>query len=113
MPDFIATIAFPVGLMVVGIALVFTHLRARQAAEQFHADGLERGFRLRQFRRRMQTSMMVFWLGVGTLVGQWIPRRDHPTLFVLFWCAILLFTLWLILLALADVLATRVHQGRL
>lgn len=66
-----------------------------------------------QFRRRTQTSAILAVLALGMCLGQLIPRREQPTLFVLFWVGMLLLLAWMVLLALGDLVIGRQHVARL
>ena len=93
------------------IFLVRSHLRTWRKrrndpdidqGDMFHYAG--------QFRRRMQASGLLGVIGVLIAAGDiLIPWRRAPGMFALYWGAILLITAYLILLALADALATAAH----
>ncbi|MFH1920494.1 MAG: hypothetical protein ABIP48_11490 [Planctomycetota bacterium] len=68
----------------------------------------------RQFRRRMQTSAMLGFVGLGMLVGRLLMVYGAPPLVVVvFWTGVLLLVVWLGLLAVADMVSTRYHFSRL
>jgi len=84
------------------------------AARARQMDPTELDFRRRQLRRRTQTSGMLGLVGIAMLVGRLlIVWRAHPTLILLFWGGVVLLVLWLGLLAIADMAATRYYFGRL
>ena len=76
-------------------------------------DAREQNFRRRQYRRRLQTSAMLGVLGGAILVGQLlIAWPASESVLVLYWTGVFLLVLWLALLALADMAATRLYYGR-
>jgi hypothetical protein len=73
----------------------------------------ERLFQLRRFRRRMQASGMLAVAAVALTVGMAIPRDRYPSLFVFFWCGVMLLVVWMLLLAVGDAVSTSLHANRL
>jgi len=107
-----------VGLLLVFVAAWFVRWHASawralgQRASQLDPEELD--FRRRQLRRRTQTSAMLGLVGVGMLVGRLlIVWRAPPTLILVFWGGVVLLVLWLGLLAVADIVATRYYFSRL
>ena len=117
LPGIIASLA----IVVLAAGLMVWHLQAWQNAKLAGLDPQERAFRFRQFRRRMQISVMVGLIGIGSAVGQWLmikPYRllaiDYGPMTILFvWLVIVVLAAWVIALALVDVWATRVYFGRI
>lgn len=70
----------------------------------------ERDFWRRQFRRRTRASGLVVLLGVFVLMG---PLLSSPAMQLIYWTGALLAVAWLVILAVADVMSTREHLGRL
>lgn len=107
-----------VGLLLVFAAACFVrwHANAWRALGEraSELDVEEIDFRRRQLRRRTQTSAMLGLVGIGMLVGRLLlVWRAHPTVILLFWGGVVLLVLWLGLLAVADMVATRFYFGRL
>jgi hypothetical protein len=107
-----------VGLLLVLVAwwLVRSHLlgwhAVRQRANELDPEEID--FRRRQTRRRIQTSTMLGLVGIAMLVGRLlIVWRAPPTLILLFWGGVVLLVLWLGVLAVADMVATRYYFNRL
>jgi len=98
-------------LLVCAIALIFSHIRAWRRVREQDCPPKELDYHRRQFRRRMQTSVMLGLLAVALFVGQLLT--GPPLFMVLFWAALLLLIVWMGLLAAADIMATRQHFGRL
>jgi hypothetical protein len=93
--------------------LLGSHVRAWHKAQQTITDPVELDFRRRQFRRRMQTSAMLGLLGPGVLVGRLLVHfRPEPMVILIYWGVVLLVLIWISLLAIVDVWATRFHFGR-
>jgi UDP-N-acetylmuramyl pentapeptide phosphotransferase/UDP-N-acetylglucosamine-1-phosphate transferase len=101
-------------LMAVSAGLTVWHFKSWHAAQAEPLDRGERAFRWRQFRHRTQTSGMLGMVGVaiflGTVLTPWIAS---PLFTLMYWGAVLLLLLWLVLLALADMLASRFHFSRM
>ena len=76
-------------------------------------DDAERDYHRRQFRRRMQSSGMLGVLAVGIFLGQWIAEVARPAIVFIFWGGVALVVVWVALLAVADIVATKHHYGRL
>jgi hypothetical protein len=83
--------------------------RSEQAAD---LDAGEVRYHRNRHRRRMQSSAMLMLAGIAMYAGQLIGR-DRPTLYVFFWCGLALLVMWIIVLALADIVSTRLHIARL
>lgn len=101
-------------LMAVSAGLTVWHAKTWHAAQAEPLEPADRDFRRRQFRRRMQTSGMVGVVGVaiflGTVLTPWVAS---PLFAFVYWAAVLLLLVWLVLLALADLLASRFHFSRM
>lgn len=111
--DWLTLVLFPGAVIALGVGLLVSHWRAwRRMRGQLAAGDEQLHFR-RRFLRRLQTSALLTLAGVGLIVGQLIPPRVWPSLFVCFWCAVALLLMWIALLAMADAAATRAYIGRL
>jgi hypothetical protein len=55
----------------------------------------------------MQASGLLLLVAAGMAAGAMISKEQHPSLFVYVWSGVLLATVWVLLLALADAWATR------
>jgi uncharacterized membrane protein len=74
----------------------------------------EYDFRRRQLRRRSQTSAMLGLVGIGMLIGRLlIVWRAPPLVVVVFWLGVMALVVWLALLAVADIVSTRLYFSRL
>ncbi|MFO0900693.1 MAG: hypothetical protein U0836_24960 [Pirellulales bacterium] len=91
---------FALTIVSVAVALIFWNLRSWRAAEQLPADSRERAFARGQFRRRLQTSVLIALLGFALFVGQFVRSVNWigP-----YWLGVLLLLGWVVLLALLDI----------
>jgi hypothetical protein len=101
-------------LLLLAAILMASHLRTWRRVRQRQSMPDELDYHRRQFRRRMQTSAMLGLLAVAMVVGQLIVLHvDSRALVLGYWAAVLLTLAWMGVLAVADVLATKHHFGRL
>jgi hypothetical protein len=104
-----------VALILVGtsVALIARHVRVWKQLREEELDERELNFRRRQFRRRVQTSAMIGLLGVAIVVGQvLLDVVKSPKLQVYYWIGVLALLLWIVLLAVADMVATSAYYSR-
>jgi len=106
---------FPLLLITVaGAFLVWHVLSWRTARTKLASDSAEWTFRRRQFFRRLQVSGMLFTLGFLLLLGQFLfSHTEHPGWAIAYWLLVAVITLWMILAALADMLAGVAYFGQL
>lgn len=97
-----------------GIAMVAWHVaQNRRHAENHELSREDQLFYDRQYRRRMQTSALTVTLGAMLALCEQIPAfRASPVFASIYVLAMLLLSLWLILLAFTDALASRAHMSR-
>ncbi len=107
-----AVIILSVVLLVIVALLVYTHVRTWRAAQDEVSDADDLDYYRRQFRRRMQASTMLGIVAVAMAAGVAIPHKEMPSLFVFYWCGVIVLVVWIGLLAAADMLATRFHISR-
>ena len=94
--------------------LIRSHRRTWRRARQSELEAEEFDYRRRQFRRRMQTSAMLGVLAVALPLGDLLANWVESNIFqAVYWGGVLLLVVWLGLLVLADVIATKYHFGRL
>lgn len=93
-----------------------SHIRAWQRFlhNDNEPESREFDYRRRQFRRRMQSSAMLALLALALLSGYWITlERVGPIFFSIYWGTVLLIVLWVGLLAIADMIATKQYFSSL
>jgi len=95
-----------------GIAMVTWHVRQRRTA--LNDAGLspeELRFTEQRYRRRMQTSALTITLGALIALCDYLPQfRSSPGFAAGYIATLLLLSMWLVLLALGDAVASRVHM---
>lgn len=107
-------VLMPLLLLLCAVGLMISHVRTWRRARRQELQPDELDYRRRQYRRRMQTSAMLGLLAVAIFVGQLITGRIESKAFLLcYWGLVLLVLGWVGLLAVADILATKHHFGRL
>jgi hypothetical protein len=101
-----------VGGVLVGAAamLIALHRQAWRSVDRGLAAQSEQNFAAAQYRRRVQTSAMIGVVGVLIAGGPWVPPG---WVMAGYWLVVVLLVLWLVMLALADALASRLHFGRI
>jgi len=106
---------FPALLVIVAVLFLAWHFLAWQkVGAKPDLDGAEWNFRRRQFLRRLQVSGMLLILGVLLFVGQFLfSGTEHPGWAIAYWLAVAVITFWMILAAVADMLAGISYFGRL
>jgi hypothetical protein len=96
-------------LFAVSAALIARHLNVWRRVAAVSRDPREREFHWRQFRRRVQTSGLLGTVGLTILLGEILPWTVAK---LVCWAAAVLFTFLMMLLAVADLIATRVHLSQ-
>jgi hypothetical protein len=100
-------------LLATSAALIVRHLRVWKRVRAEELDEQELDFCRRQFRRRMQSSAMIGVLGVAIAVGKLLfDVVKSPRFLVCYWIGVLAILLWILLLAVADMVATSAHYSR-
>jgi len=100
------------GLFLIAIAALMLK-RNKTAWLAAQADGLEErehDFLYRQYRRRMQANWMVAIVGAAIALGVWVTE---PLVAAAYWLGVVLVVGWMALLAVADLVTTRMYYGRL
>jgi len=109
--DSLFSTLFGLALLVASSGLMAWHVRMWRRAERQSQGSQGLDYYRRQYRRRMQTSALLALVAVAIFVGQFITRP--PLLVLLFWCGVVLVLCWIGLLAVADVVATKLHFAQL
>jgi len=98
-------------LLTVSSGLLVWHIRSWRQVQQQDPRPADFDYRRRQFRRRTQSTTMLAILAVALFFAQFLPPR--PLVTGAYVGALVLVIFWVGLLALADVVATKQHFGRL
>ena len=111
MENQLPAIVFGTFLIAVGAAMLVYQLRSRETkAEDFKLDPLDRRYFEARNRRRIQVAGLILIIGVMIPVGDsLIPWEQATTTFAIYWMLVLALSFWTMLLALGDMLATRMH----
>ena len=106
---------FSAAVLLAGLGLaVWTILGRRRFQRRGPGEPGETAFRRRQFRRRLLAAGLCTLAGLLMLVGTWWPGRDAPAYLALaYWGFVALVVLWMLLTALADMLASWHYFGKL
>ncbi|NIP87051.1 MAG: hypothetical protein GTO03_16410 [Planctomycetales bacterium] len=109
----VGTLSFALFLIAISVGLVGGHVytwRGERSPGQASAD--PRGnYARRKFRRRMQASLMIGITGIAIAASASLP--NDPVVHTIYWAGVILWVVWIALLALADVVATQQHFRRL
>lgn len=107
-------LAFGSAVAAFGIALVLFNVRAhRRHRSDSELSDADHQFFDSQYGRRMQTSALT--VTFGALIGfcGYLRFEESPVFATSYVIGLLLLALWLILLAISDVVASRVYAGKL
>jgi hypothetical protein len=104
---------FSLMLLFVSAVLMLAHWRGWNAVRQQALPQEEYDYRRRQCRRRMQASGMIGIVGIALFLGETFIRWfNDPVVTAVFWAAVVLVTVWMALLALVDIWATKRYVNR-
>jgi hypothetical protein len=114
---FVTDYAFlSVGIVVAafGTLLIFWHVRQhRKHQENLELSVEDQRFFDGQYRRRIQTSALTVTLGALLSLCENLPAfRTSPIFATFYVMGLLLLAFWLVLLALSDAIASRVHVSQ-
>lgn len=103
-------------LVIMGVFMIRSHLRTwRGHQDDSSLAERELQYYFAQYRRRLQTSALIAFLGVLLFVGDVVlprvlPEENFVGVFGIFWMVVLCLTLWIFILAWGDVTAIRIHS---
>jgi uncharacterized BrkB/YihY/UPF0761 family membrane protein len=104
--------AFGTLLMLLAATLIVSHWRSwKRAREDAALSDQERRFAWRQCRRRTQASAMIGIVGLAMCIYQFVPPDE--VLIMVYLGGLILVVVWIMLLAIGDVIETRSHFGRM
>jgi hypothetical protein len=110
MDNRIPALIFGACLLCVGIGMLWSQIKAGRRRADEPADPVERVFFNRQHRRRLQQAAMIILIAVLINVGDLIPWQNAPGTFGLYWGTVLCLVFWVILLAVGDMLSTKLYS---
>lgn len=98
-------------LVLVALVAMWSHVKAwREQREQTDLADFDLIHYRGRYRRRMQVSGLIGLVGVMIAVGDaLVPWEQAKTLFAVYWIAVMLFAVWILILGVADMIATRAH----
>jgi amino acid transporter len=70
----------------------------------------EHNFLYRQYRRRTQANSIIAIVGVAIIFGVWVT---DSVMVAAYWLGVMLLVGWMALLAVVDLVSTRIHYSRL
>jgi len=102
------TLIFSLTLLIVATIMTYVQ-RQSWLAKRTSSDERKVDFAARQYRRRSQASAMIGIVALAIFAGRWIDpmKATMPWVFMTYWMAIVLVVLWVVLLAMADYVASR------
>jgi len=111
-PDFWMSLTICIALVGAALWLIRVHWQHWQEVDaDTTLQPRDRDHLRRRHRRRTQTSTMLGFVGVAILAGRLFPPDDSSVVTVLYWSGVTLLVLWMALLAMADMVSTRMHYG--
>ncbi len=101
-------------LVITALGLMIWHARAKSGLDEAVTNAREHVFRRWQIRRRMQISGLMCVLGIAVAIGQAALTAGAGLDVLLFvWGGVLLLVLWMLMLAMGDMMATHYHFARI
>jgi len=85
------------------------HVKTWEATKAARPVAPDLDFIWRQTRRRLKVSSILGMVGVAAFAGQFL----QPALRIFVWAAIVMLTLWMMLLAVVDMMAIRRHFSQI
>lgn len=102
-------LAFAAFLLGASAGLLWMHLRAWRASRLESQDEQAFEFRRRQFRRRMQASGMIGVVGIAVAASLAVTA---PLMTAGLWLVVLSLVVWMLLLALADMVSSYFYYAQ-
>ena len=113
-PGFWTSLSICTVLVAASLWLIWAHWERSAAVEADESlENRQRDHLRRRYRRRIQTSTMLGVVGVAILGGRLFPPDQGGAALIIYWSCVALLVLWMALLAMADIVSTRLYFGRL
>ena len=100
----LATLAFSGFLLLLAAGLAVSHVRAWREDHDRDERAPEHAYARRKYRRRMQVSGMIGVTGLAILIGHLFT---DPRVVGIYWMVVMVWVIWIVTLAVADLLDTR------
>jgi hypothetical protein len=99
-------------LVIVGSILMRSHVISwRGQKNDSSLDDADRKHYHARYRRRMQTSCLIAILGILLALGDtFVPAKEQPLLFTIYWLSVLLLAAWVAVLGVGDLISTGAHS---
>jgi len=107
------SVVFAAILAACALGLMLWHVRSWRAAERRRPEPAELDYLRRQYRRRMQSSLLLGLLAASLPLGHWLLLAQWSRVGALYWGLVLMVLAWVGVLAVADIWATKFFFGRL
>jgi hypothetical protein len=111
--ELVGSFVFAAVLAACALGLMLWHVRSWRAALRRPPEPAELEFLRRQYRRRMQSSLLLGLLAISLPLGHWFLLKQWSKVGALYWGLVLLVLAWVGVLAVADIWATKFFFGRL
>lgn len=99
-------------LIAVGGGMLWAQQIAKDKIDDASHSEFDRDHLRNRHRRRTQVAGMILLIGVMIPVGDsLIPWQQTPATFAIYWIIVLGLAIWTMLLAFADIAATRLHSS--
>ena len=102
-------------LICLGSVLFFAHRQSwRSRANDAEITPNDLAYFRQQFVRRSQVAWLLAFIGAllplgDSILPRFFPPQEHPNWYALFWIMVLALAPWIMLLAVRDMAATRLH----
>lgn len=105
-----ATFVFSLLLLCLAFGMTAAHRQARRLENaRLQADSRAARFSKKKFKRRMRISAMLGIAAIAIFISPWLP--SDALFFGWYWLVVTSWVLWILLLALWDLFATRRYLG--
>jgi hypothetical protein len=110
MNDRLPALIFGGALILVGSGLLWYQWRAGQPDRtDLNLDPFDRRYLATRHRRRLQVAGLILLIGIMIPLGDAIPWQQAAATFAIYWLIVLALGFWTMLLAIGDMVSTRLH----
>ena len=104
------SILFGLFLIVVAAMMLVRNAMYWHSVRNDEMEEREHNFFHRQYRRRSQANSIIAIVGVAIIFGAWL---NDSVMVAAYWLGVMLLVGWMALLAVVDLVSTRMHYSRL